>query len=56
MTLRELLDELNIAESTFHDWKARKIAPPGKRMPNGKLRFRRSDVEAWFDALPEVAA
>ncbi|MEU7528981.1 helix-turn-helix domain-containing protein [Saccharothrix sp. NPDC042600] len=55
MTVDEFCRAMGIARSTFNDWKAKKRAPRVRKLPNGKLRIDRSDIQAWYDAL-EVAA
>lgn len=55
LTLAEVCEELQIALSTFYDWKGSGKAPRCIKLPNGKLRVRRTDLEAWLDTR-EVAA
>ncbi len=55
LNLNEVLELLGVAKSTFMEWRARGEAPPAKKLPNGRLRFRRDDVEAWLDGLPDAA-
>jgi predicted DNA-binding transcriptional regulator AlpA len=56
MTLAEVLDHLGgVSRSTFDEWRVSGRAPRCKKLPNGKVRVRRSDLEAWLDALPEAA-
>ncbi|MFC4004884.1 helix-turn-helix transcriptional regulator [Prauserella oleivorans] len=56
MTVDEFCEEIGIARSTFDDWRAKGRAPQCIKLPNGKLRIRRSDYESWLDSLAEVAA
>ncbi|WP_435582077.1 helix-turn-helix transcriptional regulator [Amycolatopsis thermoflava] len=56
LTVDELCEELGIARSTFDDWRAKGRAPRCLKLPNGKLRIRRSDLEAWLDSCMENAA
>lgn len=53
LTVAELCTELRIARSTFYDWRAKKTAPPCIKLPNGELRVRRSDLDAWLDSRQE---
>jgi predicted DNA-binding transcriptional regulator AlpA len=55
LTLSEVCEELQIALSTFYDWKGKGAAPRCIKLPNGKLRIRRTDLDAWINAR-EVAA
>jgi predicted DNA-binding transcriptional regulator AlpA len=48
LTLAELCEELQVARSTFYDWRAKGHAPRCIRLPNGDLRIRRSDLERWL--------
>ncbi|WP_163552108.1 helix-turn-helix transcriptional regulator [Candidatus Frankia alpina] len=56
MSVSNLCDELEIARSTFYDWRAKNTAPPCIKLPNGELRIRRVDFDAWLNALPKDAA
>lgn len=51
LTVPEVLDILQVPLSTWEKWRARRLGPPAKRLPSGKLRIRRSDLEAWLDDL-----
>lgn len=55
LTLAEVCQELQIALSTFYDWRGKGTAPRCIKLPNGKVRVRRADLDAWIAAL-EVAA
>lgn len=54
LTLAEVLAELNVPKSTFFRWKATGKAPRTIKYPNGSLRIRRGDLDAWLDAHQEV--
>ncbi|WP_086840637.1 helix-turn-helix transcriptional regulator [Amycolatopsis kentuckyensis] len=60
-TKRELLkiadvcEELDIAPSTFYEWRAKECAPKCIKLPNGSVRIRRCDLESWLEDR-EVAA
>ncbi|ADD40068.1 helix-turn-helix transcriptional regulator [Stackebrandtia nassauensis] len=59
LTVPEFLDEFDIARSTFQDWRAKGTAPPCRKLPNGQLRLKRSEVNEWLESLvdnSEVAA
>ncbi len=56
LTLTEFLEELDVPRSTFFRWKALGQAPRTYKLPNGQLRIRRSDYEAWMATREEPAA
>ena len=55
LTVAEFITELQIARSTFDEWRAKGIGPSWLKLPNGQLRCRRSDFESWIDSLEGVA-
>lgn len=55
MTLEEACDELGITRSTMDKWRVTGRGPAWRKLPSGRLRIKRTDFEAWLDALPEVA-
>lgn len=60
LTLTQLLAELGaddrpLPESTFYEWRAKGRAPRAIKLPNGQLRFRRSEITRWLNNLEEVA-
>ena len=57
LTLDEVLDELrDVARSTFFRWKATGKAPKTIKFPNGSLKVRRRDLDAWLASREDVAA
>lgn len=56
LRLKEVLAELGVTRSTFNDWKAKGRAPKTIKLPNGQLRVRRRDLDAWLEAHQEVPA
>lgn len=56
LTLAEVLAELDVPKSTFFRWKAIGKAPRTIKYPNGSLRVRRSDLDAWLAAHEEAIA
>ncbi|APU20147.1 transcriptional regulator, AlpA family [Actinoalloteichus sp. GBA129-24] len=56
LTIAEFCEELGIARSTFYDWKAKRRSPRCIKLPNGDLRIRRTEYEAWLDSHAEEAA
>jgi len=54
LTVSELCAELKVSRSTFYDWRQKRRGPRCIRLPNGGLRIRRRDLDAWL-ATQEVA-
>ena len=55
LTVDQLCEELQIARSTFYQWRQLGKAPRCVRLPNGAIRVRRNDLDAWLAALEDVA-
>jgi predicted site-specific integrase-resolvase len=56
MTVQEILDELGIPRRTWQRWRELGRAPRCTKLPNGELRIRRTDYEAWLASLEVGAA
>jgi excisionase family DNA binding protein len=56
LTVDEVCAELDIARSTFDEWRAKGRAPKCLKLPNGRIRIRRADFEAWLASCEEDAA
>ncbi|WP_433239929.1 helix-turn-helix transcriptional regulator [Actinomadura nitritigenes] len=54
LTVQEILDDLGVPRRTWQKWRELGRTPRCKRLPNGELRIRRSDYDAWLDSLEEV--
>ncbi len=39
----------DVPRSTFYRWRQLGIAPRAYKLPNGEIRYRPSDVEAWLE-------
>jgi excisionase family DNA binding protein len=51
---QELADYLHIPLQTIYQWRTRQYGPPGVRI--GKhVRYRKTDVEQWVNALSEAS-
>lgn len=48
LTVSELCAELKVSRSTFYDWRQKRRGPRCIRLPNGDLRVRRCDLDAWL--------
>lgn len=55
LTIADLCDELDVARSTFYEWRAKGRAPRCIKLPNGEIRIRRTDLETWLDTCEEAA-
>ncbi|MBB4912488.1 helix-turn-helix transcriptional regulator [Actinophytocola algeriensis] len=55
LTIEDVCDDLDIARSTFYDWRAKKRAPRCIKLPNGDIRIRREEYERWLESHEEAA-
>ena len=55
LTIPQLCNELGISRSTFYEWRAKGRAPRCLKLPNGEIRIRVADYEAWLETLEEAA-
>ncbi|MEV4917852.1 helix-turn-helix domain-containing protein [Streptomyces tirandamycinicus] len=53
MKLTDVLDELGMSRAAFYRMRARGKAPRCIKLPNGQLRFRRRDFDAWLESCEE---
>ncbi|MFD9211795.1 helix-turn-helix transcriptional regulator [Streptomyces sp. NPDC059544] len=53
MKLADVLDELGMSRAAFYRMRARGQAPKCLKLPNGQLRFRRTEFEKWLNGLEE---
>jgi predicted DNA-binding transcriptional regulator AlpA len=56
LTVLDFCAELGVARSTFYEWRAKGTGPRCIRLPNGELRIRRTDVDAWLAGLEDEAS
>ncbi|WP_019073453.1 helix-turn-helix transcriptional regulator [Streptomyces hokutonensis] len=56
LKLREVLEEIDMSRAAFYRMRARGQAPRLQKLPNGQLRVRRSDLDAWWARCEENAA
>ncbi|MEV6310298.1 helix-turn-helix domain-containing protein [Streptomyces sp. NPDC051840] len=55
LKLAEVLAELDMSRAAFYRMRARGKAPKLIKMPNGQLRVRRADLDAWWRDLEAAA-
>jgi predicted DNA-binding transcriptional regulator AlpA len=48
LKLPELLAELDMSRPAFYRMRARGKGPKLLKLPNGQIRVRRSDLDAWL--------
>lgn len=56
LTVLTFCTEMGVARSTFYDWRAKGAGPRCIKLPNGELRIRRADADAWLASLEDEAA
>jgi predicted DNA-binding transcriptional regulator AlpA len=49
LTIAQFCTELQVARSTFYDWRAKGRAPRCIKLPNGDLRIRITDFHNWLN-------
>ncbi|MFC9287727.1 helix-turn-helix transcriptional regulator [Streptomyces sp. NPDC057052] len=55
LKLPEVLEEIEMSRAAFYRLRARGKAPKLIKLPNGQIRCRRSDLDAWW-SKHEIAA
>lgn len=50
LKLPEVLAEIDMSRAAFYRMRARGKAPKVIKLPNGHIRVRRSDLNAWWAA------
>jgi len=53
MTPEEVSDLLQVPVATLYGWRYKGLGPPAVRVGR-HLRYRRSDIEVWFDKRGEA--
>lgn len=51
LTVEQVCEDLGISRCTWDKWRAKKTAPPAKKLPNGQLRVAVEDYEYWLQGL-----
>ncbi|MFD5004138.1 helix-turn-helix transcriptional regulator [Streptomyces mutabilis] len=55
LKLSEVLTEIGMSRAAFYRMRARGQAPRLVKLPNGHLRIRRTDLDAWLKNLDSPA-
>jgi predicted DNA-binding transcriptional regulator AlpA len=56
LTIPEVCTELRVSRSTFYYWRQVGKGPRCIKLPNGDVRVRRPDLDAWLATLEEGVA
>ncbi|MFJ8823759.1 helix-turn-helix transcriptional regulator [Streptomyces sp. NPDC102467] len=56
LKLSEVLEEVGMSRAAFDRMRARGKAPRIRKLPNGQLRVRRADLDAWWEECELPAA
>ena len=56
LKLPEVLEEIKMSRAAFYRMRARGEAPKLRKLPNGQLRVRRTDLDAWWEDCERAAA
>ncbi|MGW7597095.1 helix-turn-helix transcriptional regulator [Streptomyces antimycoticus] len=55
LKLPEVLKEIDMSRSAFYRMRARGTGPKCIKLPNGQIRVRRADLDAWWEANEEAS-
>ncbi|GAA0647799.1 hypothetical protein GCM10009548_11510 [Streptomyces malaysiensis subsp. malaysiensis] len=55
LKLPEVLAEIDMSRSAFYRMRAKGKAPKCVKLPNGQIRVRRADLDAWWEAYEEAS-
>lgn len=49
LTVPEVCERLAISPKTWEKWRARRVGPPVRRLPNGQLRVSEVALDEWLE-------
>ncbi|MFG2737902.1 helix-turn-helix transcriptional regulator [Streptomyces harbinensis] len=55
LKLSEVLQSIRMSRAGFYRMRSRGQAPRLHKLPNGHIRVRRADLDAWLETLTENA-
>lgn len=55
LSTAEVIEELNVPRSTFFRWLQTGRGPRTIKLPNGKVRIRRADLDDWLASFERAA-
>lgn len=55
LSVDEVCAELNVARSTWNEWRAKRKAPECVTLPSRSLRVRRSELDRWRSEREDAA-
>jgi len=53
LSIPQVIAELGISRATFYRWRSLRKGPASLRLPNGSIRIRRSDLDAFLAGCEE---
>jgi len=56
LSITQVIAELDVPRSTFYRWLSTGRGPRFVKLPNGKVRICRTDLEKWLAAFGSDAA
>ncbi|RBQ18425.1 excisionase [Spongiactinospora rosea] len=56
LSIAEVLGEIDVPKSTFYRWLNTGRGPKSLKLPNGKRKIRRTDLDAWLRTFEQGAA
>ena len=54
LTIPQVIAELGVSRATFYRWRSSRKGPASLRLPNGSIRIRRSDLDAFLADCEET--
>jgi len=54
LSIPQVINELGVSRATFYRWRSKRTGPASLRLPNGSIRIRRSDLDAFLADCEET--